>query len=219
MAPKRDVTTEILERRKRLHSRVDRWRQFSSRNDAVIDAYFYLSEHNGAPRRIKLELLRWIRVGMVAAMEAYYRMAVRDLVDAGDPFRRRAATLYDARLELSTVLSIQSEQISIGELVAHIMPLTRLNDVAHTMSVLLERDFIKDIKATIPQGRRETLQQLVPDFYPVVEHLYAMRNIHAHEFGMKPVPKRQEVFHELGAATYLVFVTEQLLEATLSSLA
>ena len=74
MSQKRDVTTEILERRKRLHSRVDRWRQFSRRNDALIDAYFFVSERHDSPVPIRPEVLRWIRVGMVAAMEAYYRM-------------------------------------------------------------------------------------------------------------------------------------------------
>ena len=211
MTSKRDVVLEILERKKRVHSRLDRWTQFSRRNDALIDAYDFARARN-TPTVVKSELLRWIRVGTVAALEAYFRAVVRDLVDYGEPFRSRVRALYDAKLDLSTILSLNAAEVTMGELIAHLLPLSRLDDITQRMTTLLDGDFVRSVKSTVPEGYDEPLEAILPDFYPSLERLYKMRNVHAHEFGAKDGPKVREVFRELGAATYFAFVTEQILE-------
>ena len=52
----------------------------------------------------------------------YYRRAVKDLIDYGNPFRLNAVQLDKRRLDIPTVVRAESARVSLGERISHFLP-------------------------------------------------------------------------------------------------
>src|SRR5574341_2500220 len=106
MASKRDYITEIVQKRSRLLKRVGRWKLFSTRYEQVLSAFEYLRKSKDASLAARQELLKYVPMGTVACLEAYYRMVIRDLIDHGAPYNANAHKLEDIKLDVATVLGM-----------------------------------------------------------------------------------------------------------------
>ena len=92
------------------------------------------------------EALRYCPVGLVACIEAYFRAAIRQLIDSGDPFLKRAASFDRIPFDFRIVTAIHGRTISLGGLVAHLLPLSSKKDINSSMSTLLGIDFLEAIR-------------------------------------------------------------------------
>jgi hypothetical protein len=85
----------------------------------------------------QVEFYRHIPVGLVACTEGYFRMVIADLIDHGSPFRENAGKFPNITFSLDTALALQKQSVSVGEFVAHLLPLSSLEDINRTLTTLL----------------------------------------------------------------------------------
>lgn len=156
---RRDYVAEILEKRGRQAATWQRWDALLQRLAAVASMPNHLSRLSLlADTRVLEELSRHIPIGLVACMEGYFRMAFANLIDYGSPFRENAGRLPNVTFSLDTALAIQRESVSIGEFVSHLLPLSSLDDLNKTLSILLGEDYLVEWKRTrLAQPRQLTL--------------------------------------------------------------
>jgi hypothetical protein len=140
ISKKRDYIGEILDKRSRAYRRAGRWQQFVKRNEAIIEAIDFLERGRG-DTAAKVELAKYISIGNVASIEAYFRLAIRDLIEHGLPFDQNARKLQDLKLEIGTILDMRREKVSHGELIPHLVPVNNLEDINRHMSVIMARTF------------------------------------------------------------------------------
>jgi hypothetical protein len=194
---KRDYVAEILEKRGRQPNRSLRWEQAARRLEGVVGIpgmFSALAESTQdvdldfeVDARVEREIVRHVPIGLVACIEGFFRMVIADLIDFGPPYRDNAARLTNVTFSLETALSIQSASVTIGEFVAHLVPLSNLNDVNKVMSTLLGADFLqkfKEIRAVQPRQMTlfpELANESDGDVVNAVCRTFALRHIICHE--------------------------------------
>jgi len=106
--------------------------------------------------RSQSELTRYFPVALIACVEGYFRMAIKDLVDAGDPYlsnaERPASSL---KLDFSILRAVHGKAITVGELVAHGMPLSRLDHIESAITSLLGTGFLQALRTTTDRWAHE----------------------------------------------------------------
>jgi hypothetical protein len=139
---KRNLINEIhsVKSRSYHNSRYDYMQRLFRIDGAIQD----LEENDG---RFKNELLRYVPISMVACFEAFFKSAVRDLIDFGCPFSdnvRKFNQAQNIKLDFDVLGAIQAKSLTIGELVAHILPYNNLSDVNSNLTTLLGYDFYRN---------------------------------------------------------------------------
>ena len=114
-------------------------------------------------------------------------MLIRDLIDAGPPFVERAERFKDIKFDISTVMAIGlSNTISIGDFVAHLVPLSNLERVIEVFETLLDtRDLWKEldtVRVRSPRGgKTKMFESLRTSIYQNLSETFRLRHILAHE--------------------------------------
>src|SRR5947207_2758198 len=106
----RDPIAEIVRNRRRARGGTP-YALAESRAFEIVFALIALEKTQPGRDRVlvkaKREALRYFSVAMVACLQGYYRLAIADLIKAGEPFRSRIRRLEDLRLDTTTILRMQ----------------------------------------------------------------------------------------------------------------
>jgi uncharacterized protein YecT (DUF1311 family) len=137
------------------------------------------------------EMVRYFPIAMVATIEAYFRSAVKELIDLGPPFSERAVGFDKARdllPDFRTVLAIQGKTITVGDLVGHLLPVKSLEDIDRNMTTIMGESFLDKLKSTQDRWAIE-IEGAVPkpiidnpsEVYQGVKQMFRLRHIYCHE--------------------------------------
>ncbi|MDH3062310.1 lysozyme inhibitor LprI family protein [Achromobacter insolitus] len=177
----RDIIQEIADVRGR--------RLFGS-SMAELPLRLFALEHAFAQYdRSNAELSKYFPVALIACVEGYFRMVVTDLIDSGEPFLSNAEKPASGiKLDFSVLRAVHGKSVTVGELVAHNLQLSRLEQVESTMSSLLGGDFksglsiIKDRWAHEVKGLpTEPILSDPNQVYADVRRTFELRHIICHE--------------------------------------
>jgi len=183
---KRNLINEIhsVKSRSYHNSRYD----YSQRLFRIDGAIQDLEDNSG---RFKNELLRYIPISMVACFEAFFKSAVRDLIDFGNPFSDNVKKFNQAqniKLDFDMLGAIQAKSLTIGELIAHVLPYNNLSDVNSNLTTLIGFDFLSELKKFKKKSQFEAENTFRSDFveraggiFQSVERMYKIRHIFCHE--------------------------------------
>jgi uncharacterized protein YecT (DUF1311 family) len=157
----------------------------------MFELSFRLTEIEGAFARYDTtneELLRYFPVALIACVEAYFRMVVRQLVDDGEPYLANAERLSAVKLDFDALRAIHGKSVTVGELIAHAFPLSRLDHVGSAMSSLLGIDFLRELRTVADRWEHEIVGKpkvpilADPDLvYSKVSRAFELRHIICHE--------------------------------------
>ncbi len=93
------------------------------------------------------ELTRYFPVALIACVEGYFRMAIKELIDAGDPYLSNAEKPASSiKLDFSVLRAVHGKTVTVGELVAHSVQLSRLEHVDTVLSSLLDLRFLDELR-------------------------------------------------------------------------
>jgi len=183
----REVVAGIIEFRSRNLDGAPR-AALSRRRRSIKESF--KSAKSGPP-----ELLRYFPVALVASVEWLLRASVAELIDYGPPYSDRAVNLQDRPIDIETLAAIHGKKVSFGEIVAHMLPVSRIEHVDGCMSRLLGTPF----KAVISNVKDRHLTDLVGDdippiiddvneTYKYVEKTFELRHIYCHEAAQDNFP-------------------------------
>jgi len=176
MAGKRNYVAEIQDRRIRVATPNQILLLFARLESLVreLDNAAALSD----------ELVRYFPVGMVACIETYTRLMIQDLVDWGEPFSDRIDKFENVRLEMATMKAIHGRRITLGELIAHLLPVSNLDDVKRALGILLDSDVIELVKESLAKSPADCEHRSIGigELIQGVEWSFRLRHMYAHEF-------------------------------------
>ena len=180
MAP-RNLIQEILEIRSRLrygHS----FNEFSIRLHHLGAAYKKRDE-------VDPEFLSYFPVALIACFEGFFRLASKELMDAGPPYLGNAARLsVNIKFDLESVVALHGRRTTIGEFIAHHLTWNNLAAVEANMSAILGKSFLEGVRS-IPDrvgteiyGRPLAPILADPDStFAAVSRAFELRHIICHE--------------------------------------
>lgn len=181
MGRTRDIIQEIAEVRHR--------RRFGSAMAELPLRLFALEHAFKKHDKSEDELTRYFPVALIACVEGYFRMAIKELVDAGEPYLSNAEKqAFSIKLDFSVLRAIHGKTITVGEFVAHSVQLSRLEHLEAVLSNLLNTGFLQAIRATTNRWAHEVKGQPVtpilakPDeVFADVARTFELRHIICHE--------------------------------------
>lgn len=173
---KRDIVQEILEvknRRRYLASIYDV--QTKVRELKVLVS----SSVDNSP-----EFNKYFPISLVACIEAGFRLLIKNLIDHGKPYSEKAPKLIgDLKFDYSFISSFQGTKITVGDLVAHLVPISSFNQIINHMSELLGIAFGEELcKVTSNENKIIDDKNRV---YSSVTKCFELRHIFCHEVTTK----------------------------------
>lgn len=181
MSRARDIIQEIAEMRKR--------RQFDSSNVELVVRLSALERAFNGHDHVNTELTRYFPVALVACIEGYFRLSIRELIDAGDPYLTNAERLASSiKFDLMVIRAIHGKAVTVGEIVAHSVPLSRLDHIESSMSHLLGNSFLERMRTTTDRWNHKVggapIKPLLADpdsVFSGVAKAFELRHIICHE--------------------------------------
>lgn len=215
MSRTRDVIQEIIAVRQR--------RRFGS---AISELPFRLVTLEHAFREFNRgtpELARYFPVALIACLEGYVRVAIKDLVDAGEPYLTNAESLASSiRLDFSVIRAVHGKHITIGELISHGVPLSRLEHVEAALSGLVGKSFLQGLRVTTDRWSHEVMgepSKLIltePDrVYADVARTFELRHIICHELASAYEITEEEISRCFESCALFLRAADEYLSNTL----
>lgn len=133
------------------------------------------------------EGLRYFPVAIVGCIEGYTRLRVRDLVDFGEPYFTNGGEIAKSfRLEFAHLRAVHGGGVTVGELIAHNVQVSSLEQVLHLFERLVGSEFKpKLINAADKWGAFEGSESPIlqdPDrTFGKVQKTFELRHIICHE--------------------------------------
>jgi uncharacterized protein YecT (DUF1311 family) len=201
MGSKRDLVAEIEEVRAR--------RMPGSPLTIPFRMHLIASAFQRAPT-LDTEFLRYVPIGVVACIEGFSRSAIAEFIDAGPPFSDNARSLTqvrELRVDLDMLGAVQGRRVSIGELIAHLLPLNSLEQIDVILSALAGKDFLKALTTIVSRWDTEVggkpAEPIIQNPEAALKHvseMFRLRHIYAHEIVGIDGPERSEMSDALEAS-------------------
>jgi len=215
MSKTRDIIQEIGDIRKR--------RQFGS---AMMELPFRLFSLEHAFRNQKdhdSELVRYFPVALIACVEGYFRMAIKDLIDTGDPYLSNAEKPASSiKLDFSVIRAVHGKTITVGELVAHSVQLSRLDHIDVVLSTILGTGFLKGLETVTDRWAHEIGgKEIAPilenpnNVFADVARAFELRHIICHEIASAYEIKLQEVARCFESCVAFLRASDEFVSETL----
>ncbi len=136
---RRDIINEISDFRER--------HRFG---EAIIELPMRLSSLEIAFRDFdgkNTELAKYFPVSLVACIETYFRMVIKDLIDFGEPYLSNAENVAGAtKIDFRALKAVHGKSITVGELVAHNIKISSLSQIEATLTTLLGNSFLDQLR-------------------------------------------------------------------------
>ena len=149
------------------------------------------------------EVLRYIPIALVACFENFFRLITKDLIDSGIPFTEYAVNFNQSKnikFDFEIVTAINSNSITIGELISHVLSWNNLDDMNSNISTLINDDFLTKLKSHKRQSNFEDINKNSANFVANsdsiirdIKRVYELRHIFCHEFAPDIKVEKQEI--------------------------
>jgi|SRR5918992_4973702 hypothetical protein len=169
------------------------------------------------------ELTRYFPVGLVACIEGYFRMAIKELVDAGDPYLSNAERLTSSlKLDFTLIRAIHGKVVTVGELVGHSVPLSRLDHIEAAMTGLLGGSFLARTRVVSDRWEHEVHGKPIspiladPDkVFADVAKTFELRHIISHELASAHAIEYSQVGQCFESCVAFLRAADELISETL----
>ena len=134
----RRTIDRILSTRSRLRFEL-REAELFARLSAISLSYRQLDPENH-------ELFRYYPIALVACLESWIRLAIRELVDSGEPYLGNARKLLRREgFDYDILTGLHGQNITIGEVISHHPPISSLEHIIAVMDTAMGGNFVRSV--------------------------------------------------------------------------
>jgi hypothetical protein len=134
-----------------------------------------------------------------------------ELIDHGKPFLQNAEHLDDVRVDLKAIVRTRGARISLGDVVAHLLPISSFDDINRHMSALMGHAYFERVKTTAIGKEAPTLEAATPRARADLDELFKDRHIFAHEAATTHTIDEARALRHWRAALTLVLADDTLM--------
>ena len=192
MARKRDYIAEIQSIKDRLPQGQHRFYLLSERLVSIANAGLYV-QNKVKDKSLKEELYRYFPTALVACIQAYYKLAVEDLINHGEAFSKNAKKLrlMQTPLTVEDILNME-KKVTPAQLIAHLLNFNSMSDIDNHMTDLIGEGYLKKLKKTrfpedpLKRTKLVTMEEYDKHAFLYLNALFAIRHVYCHEITEKP---------------------------------
>ncbi|GEM_PF-3466703 len=194
----------------------------------VYETFLRLNSLKGSLEKIGSdgdeELFRYFPVAAIAALEGHFKAVVATVVNEGSEYTERGIVLAKDKLKSATdILPLLHRQaVSIGDLVAYVIPFNSIGSIENAFTTLLNKDFKELVaKAINPydvRNRREKPRLLVhsvKNLWTDLALAFERRHILAHETATRFSLTYEDAKSAIDACKLLAEALDAILWATI----
>lgn len=156
-------------------------------------------------KNIDKEMWRYFPISIVACLEAFFRLAIKHLIDKGDPYLTNSRHLLGKRkIDFDMLKALHGQSITIGDIAGHLISINNLNQISEVMSELLGYDFLKKASQAYDRWSVEIHEKPKKSIisnsnltFRFVARTFELRHIFCHEFANEyelDVPEIEQCF-------------------------
>lgn len=208
----RDYIKEIKAKYENLYEGKDRWDQLSLRIDPLLESLDEIKKVKSD--EVKYELLRGSIIGIVSCIEGYLRLAIRDIINHGEPFASNAELIQKNRKIKN--LTIPDDSVTKGDLISHTLSLNKISDIEEILSNLLGIDFWPSIQLNpVSDDDMTPLNEFNPELFDLMEELFSYRHMFAHELATDVYIEFDDVEYLVSSGFLFIHATEEMIDTCL----
>lgn len=137
------------------------------------------------------DLIKLIPISIISCYEGFFRAVCKELIDHGSPFRDNVKEFNKRgiKFDFDIVTAIQSETISMGEFISHVLSFKNLESINSNLSIILDNDFLELLKKFDKKSSFDYESNIINDFKSDTDNIiksvkkaYELRNIYCHEY-------------------------------------
>ena len=184
----RDIIQEIINKKSRNLKRVNRFSQYIMKFNPIMSTAMYLTNNKKIEKEIRKELFKYIPIGLVTCIENYFRLLIKDLLKKGSPYLLNITNYKNINIDFKSIINAQSKSLSIPDLISHLIPLNSLENINTLMSIMIEKDFLYELKMREikfeDKNSSMSIEKFLESSFESVKMVYQMRNIFCHELAL-----------------------------------
>lgn len=215
MTDRRNIVEEILAVRNRRKSDIPQGELFL-RLLHVEHAYQERDSENK-------ELLRYFPIAVVACMETYFRLAIKQLIDSGEPYLTNSQSIMPkTNVGFDVLKALHGQSITIGDVISHSVSISNLTYLASHMSKLMGFEFLKEVSQIQDRWAIEVLKQpkrpILPDAYNTFRYVartFELRHIFCHETASNHEFEAEEIEKCFNNSVLFLKASEELISETI----
>lgn len=207
---KRNLIDEIVSKQARLHRQGTRLELFKRRVHPLVKGF---RELLAAPpdTSYRSEWLKYGAIGYIACVEGYFRILIANIIDSGDPYISRITDLKDVRFTPESVVAIHKKQVTLGNFIAHLLPINGVADINSHLSALLATDYLRHyLDQPLSQWNPNPIGEVFTKEIGRLERLFKLRHLYAHELATREKVPLSEMEELIGSAAAFVTLTERI---------
>ena len=131
---KRDILKEIQERKSRLTVQPS-WTIYVDRLVAIMSLLTHM-EDSKVEQDTRTEIGRYIPIATIAALEGFFKLWIKELIDKGDPFLSHCGGL-EFKVDNESIINMARNQLTLGDFIAHTITINKLSDVDSIFTTLV----------------------------------------------------------------------------------
>jgi hypothetical protein len=197
----------------------------SRHQQASIELIHRLHELQSSYKKIdknNLELLKYFPVAIVACVEAYFKMAIKELVDKRKDLMLNAIQHVKQRFDIETAVSLNGNEITLGDLVAHSCSYSKFDSIESSVSKILNKSFAVELRSVQNTYRNtfydEPLQPILENpekTFESVRKIYELRHIICHEIASSHVFNYDEINESFEDCVQFLRASDEVISNTI----
>lgn len=216
MTDRHKIINDILESRKRRrYDRADL--ELSNRLHAIEYTYRTIAPQNK-------ELLRYFPIALVACIESYFQIAIKEIIDSGEPYLTNSHQLMPKqKWNFDILKGLHGRTITIGDVIAHYVSISKLEHIVKRMDQLLDIGFRDSLSRVCDRWavkvRNESGGPIIKDIDEscrYVQRAFELRHIFCHETATKFDVGKEEIDKCLSHSVVFLKASEELVSQTIS---
>lgn len=168
------------------------------------------------------EVLKYFPVAIVACVEAYFKMAIKELVDKRRDLLPNAIQLLKQKIDVDVAVSLDGNEITLGDLVAHSCSYSKFESIESCVSKILGASFSDELKNVQNRYRNtffdEPLQPILDNpekTFNSVRKIYELRHIICHEIASSHVFDYDEIQVSFDDCVQFLNASEEVMSNTI----
>ncbi len=171
------------------------------------------------------ELRRYFPVALVAALEGFARDLIRHLIDKrGDALDSLLASSWakEQKFDLTILGAVGGQKISVGELIAHLVPLKTVDSILSVLSATIGTDFAVCLatvhdrwKVEVEGQPKQPIVGDAPLLMRTLADMYRHRNVLAHETAADVTLSAEDIALQLIAVADFMHAAQQVVDNTI----
>lgn len=202
---------------------INQRRKFSfGKETALVQVAGLRSAHSSMPPNQSV-LLRYFPIALISCVEVFFKSAIKQLIDHGEPYLSNAQKLVEkSHYDFDVLTSLHGQVITVGDLISHHIRINNLANAISLMSEVMGEKFRDKVATAVDRWEVEIKDKepapIISDIDVTFKHVgetFRLRHIFCHEVAHEITMTDEEISNLIAHVSSFLQASSSLIDDTL----